>query len=92
MPQLAQARTRRACTVLTPAEHLQLMHVCKLSGKSVSDLLYAGLRRVLQHHLRYHGADPARLRAVGGLQRQRRATSESTPAKSNTLPAAPSER
>lgn len=95
MPQLAQPRTRRAYTYLTPEEHRELMHVCKLSRKSASELLHAGLMQIMRWHLRYRGAEKHRLAAISSRTysvTQRRETTTSTCRPAKPLPIPPTRR
>jgi hypothetical protein len=95
MPQLAQPRTRRAYTSLTPEEHRELMHVCKLTRKTAGELLHAGLLLVMRRHLRQRGAEPRRLAAIavrGIARKQRRTTATSTCHLIKPLPIPPTQR
>lgn len=95
MPQLAQPRTRTVTTLVTPEEHRQLRHVCKLSGKTAADLLHAGMLLVLRRHLRQRGAERARLDAIkvrGVARSGRRESQYSTCLSAKPLPNPPTQR
>lgn len=95
MPQLAQPRTIRACTFLSPEEHKQLRHACKLSGRSAADLLHAGMLLVVRRHLRQRGAERVRLDSIkirGVARKQRRETTKSTSPDAKWLPIPPTQR
>ena len=95
MPQLAQPRTRTVTTLVTPEEHRQLRHVCKLSGKTAADLLHAGLLQVMRWHMRYRGAEQRRLAAISQRTYSvtgRRKSQQSTMQTVNPLPNPPTQR